>query len=148
MAIAIGQKAPDFALKDQNGKVHKLSEYVGKKVILSFHPLAFTGVCAVQMQDLEKNKAAFTAKNTVALGLSIDSQFAKAAWSKELDIAETSLLADFFPHGKVAEDYGILREEGFSERAVFIIDEKGIVIFSKIYPIKELPDINELLTYL
>lgn len=148
MAVAVGTKAPDFSLKDQNGTIHTLSEYLGKKVILSFHPLAFTPVCAVQMQDLEKNKATFAAKNTIALGLSIDSQFAKSAWSKELDIAETALLADFFPHGKVAEEYGILRQEGFSERAVFIIDEKGIVLFSKVYPIKELPDINELLQYL
>ncbi len=148
MAVVVGSKAPDFSLKDQNGEFHKLSDFLGKKVVLSFHPLAFTPVCATQMQDLEKNKDNFAKKNAVALGLSIDSVYAKSAWAKELDIAETLLLADFFPHGKVAEEYGIMRKEGFSERAVFIVDEKGIVIFSKVYPIKELPDMQELLSYM
>ena len=148
MAIEVGKKAPDFTLKDQNGKQHTLSEYLGKKVVLSFHPLAFTPVCAIQMKTLEEKIQDFNVKNTIALGISIDSAYAKAAWAKELDIAQTPLLADFYPHGKVAQDYGIFRTEGFSERAVFIIDEKGVVIFSKVYPIKELPDINEILTYL
>ncbi|MFZ1947876.1 MAG: redoxin domain-containing protein, partial [bacterium] len=78
-------------------------------------------------------------------GLSIDSEFTKKAWAESLGITKTPLLADFWPHGGVAAQYGIFRERnGYSERAVFILDENGVVRFKKIYPIKEVPDIKEI----
>ncbi len=146
MALNVGDTAPDFTLKDQNQREVKLSDYLGKqKVVLSFHPLAFTPVCATQMTDLERNRAKFAALNTVPLGLSIDSPFAKKAWADSLGITETSLLADFAPHAGVASLYGIQRPEGFSERAVYVIDLTGKIVFAKVYPIKEVPDIQEIL---
>lgn len=72
MPIKVGDKAKDFTLKDQNGKELRLSELKGKKVLLSFHPLAWTSVCSKQMQSLEKNQAIFNKLNTVALGMSVD----------------------------------------------------------------------------
>ena len=144
--IAVGDMAPDFVLKDNRVQDTRLSDYRGKKVLLSWHPLAWTGVCAEQMKALEANWAEFEKYNTVPLGMSIDSYPSKNAWAKELGIAKVKLLADFWPHGKVAQDYGLFREEqGFSERANVLIDEAGKVVWIKVYEIPELPDIEEVL---
>ncbi|HDL86160.1 MAG TPA: peroxiredoxin [Candidatus Acetothermia bacterium] len=148
-AIKVGTKAPAFVLSDQHGKKVNLQGLRGKRVILSFHPLAFTPVCAKQMKALEENKDQFDKLNSVALGISVDSVPAKSAWAKEINLKETRLLADFWPHGAVAKSYGIFREEdGYSERAVIILDEEGIVRFSKVYPISEVPDMGEIMEQL
>ncbi len=145
----IGDSAPLFALIDQNKKEWKLAGLGGKKVLLSFHPLAWTSVCTEQMKSLEKNQARFEQLSTVAFGVSVDSVPCKAAWAKDMGVEKTPLLADFWPHGKLAKDLGIFRDvEGFSERANVIIDENGKIIFLKVYPILELPDIEEIITKL
>lgn len=147
--INTGAKAPDFTLKDQMENDLNLASLRGKKVLLSFHPLAWTNVCAEQMKSLEANREELEQHNTVALGLSVDSVPCKGAWAKELGIEHTRILADFWPHGAVAAAYGIFRDKnGFSERANIIIDENGAVIFTKVYPIRELPDIQEILAVL
>lgn len=147
--IAVGQMAPDFTLKDNRGDMVELAALRGKKVLLSWHPLAWTKVCAEQMKSLEANLAEFTKLGTVPLGMSIDSYPSKNAWAKELGIANVRLPADFWPHGGVAARYGLFREvEGFSERANVIIDETGKVIWVKIYDIPQLPDIEEVLSVL
>jgi len=146
--VQTGKRVKNFTLKDQNGQDFHLSDYKGKKVLLSFHPLAWTSLCAQQMQSLEKNKKALDKLNTLAVGLSVDSVPCKAAWAKSLKIKNTRLLADFWPHGGVAKSLGILRAEGVSERANIILNEAGKVMFVKVYPIKQLPDIGEILTLL
>ena len=144
--IDVGDMAPDFTLKDNRVQDVSLSEYRGKKVLLSWHPLAWTAVCAQQMKSLEDNLAEFEKYNTVPLGMSIDSYPSKNAWAKELGVANVKLLADFWPHGKVAQDYGLfLDDKGFSARANVLIDEAGKVVWVKIYDIPELPDIEEVL---
>ena len=143
-----GKKVRDFKMTDQNGQDFRLSECLGKRVLLSFHPLAWTPICARQMQSLEKNKKALDKLNALAVGVSIDSVPSKAAWAKALKIRNTKLLADFWPHGAVAKSLGILRKEGFSERANVIIDEKGKILFAKVYPIRQLPDLTEILKVL
>ncbi|MHC1746541.1 MAG: peroxiredoxin [Negativicutes bacterium] len=144
--ISIGEYAPDFVLKDNRGQDICLSDFKGKRVLLSWHPLAWTKICADQMKALETNLAEFEKQNTIPLGLSIDSYPSKNAWAKELQIANVKLLSDFWPHGKAAQDYGLFREqEGVSERANVLIDETGKVIWVKIYPIHELPDMDEVL---
>jgi peroxiredoxin len=147
--IKIGQKAPDLILRDQHNAEFKLSAFRGRKVLLSFHPLAWTKVCARQMQSLEKNFKTFDLLNTVPIGMSIDTVPAKHAWAGTLKIKSLRMLADFWPHGKIAKAYGLFREkEGFSERANVIVDEFGKVIWVKIYLIKELPDIKEIIQVL
>ena len=144
--IEVGDMAPEFTLKDNRVQDVSLSEYRGKKVLLSWHPLAWTAVCAQQMKSLEDNLAEFEKYNTVPLGMSIDSYPSKNAWAKELGIANVKLLADFWPHGKVAQDYGLfLDDKGFSARANVLIDEAGKVVWVKVYDIPELPDIEEVL---
>jgi len=144
-----GDMAPDFVLRDQSGKEFKLSDFRGKRVLLSFHPAAWTRVCSLQMQSLEANKDVFESLNTVAVGVSVDTIPSKRAWAKELGITSTRLLADFWPHGHVAKLYGIFREnDGISERANIILDEAGKVVFFKIYEISQLPDIQEVISFL
>jgi len=67
-----GEDAPDFILKDQNGKEFRLSDFKGKRILLSFHPLAWTPVCADQMRSLEKNWKMFEELSTVAVGINVD----------------------------------------------------------------------------
>ena len=145
----IGEKARGFTLLDQNRKQFKLSKLRGKRVLLSFHPAAWTSVCAEQMKSLEKSKKAFDSLNTVAVGISVDTIPSKKAWADSLGIKEIRLLSDFWPHGKVAKTYGLFRkDDGISERANVIIDEKGTIAFIKVYPISKLPDIQEILDVL
>jgi peroxiredoxin len=149
MAVKVGDPVADFILKDNRGKEIRLSELKGKKVLLSFHPLAWTSVCADQMKSLEGNLKEFEKLNTVALGLSIDTVPSKNAWAKSLGIKETKLLSDFWPHGGVANQLGLFRDkDGFSERANVILDENQKVIFIKIYDIPQLPEIKEILNFL
>jgi peroxiredoxin len=144
--VAAGETAPDFTLKDQEGKDFKLSEQKGKKVLLSFHPLAWTGVCTAQMKALEANFKAISALATVPVGLSVDPVPSKKAWADSMGLKQLRILSDFWPHGAVAKLYGLFRERGgTSERANVIIDEKGKVAWVKVYEISTLPDINEVI---
>ncbi len=147
--IKVGNLAPDFTLKDHHNKEFTLSELRGKKVLLSFHPLAWTKVCAQQMKSLEDNKEVFDGLNTVAVGFSVDTVPCKHAWAKDLKVWKTALLCDFWPHGEVAQKFGMFKiEKGFTERANIIVDEQGKVIFIKIYDIPTLPDIQEIIEFL
>jgi peroxiredoxin len=147
--VSVGQRVRDFSLPDQEKKQVRLSALRGKRVLLSWHPLAWTPVCALQMKSLEKNRQAFAKLGVVALGLSVDTVPSKRAWAASLKIKETRLLCDFWPHGKAAKALGLFRQvEGSSERANIILDETGRVIFIKVYPIREVPDIEEILSFL
>lgn len=147
--IKIGAQAPDFSLEDNRGETVKLSDFRGKKVLLSWHPLAWTSVCTDQMRSLEANWERFEAYHTVPLGLSVDPVPSKKVWSAVLSIREVRLPSDFWPHGKVAADYGIFNEEeGISRRANILIDETGKVFWVKVYPGGHLPDIEEVFAVL
>jgi peroxiredoxin len=147
-AVQVGKKLKEFKLQDQDRTEFSLEGCRGKRVLLSFHPLAWTPVCAQQMKSLERNRRALERLGTVAVGLSIDAAPCKAAWARSLRIKHTRLLCDFWPHGGVAKTLGLLRDEGFSERANIIVDEEGRVVFVKVYPIRQLPDMNEILAFL
>ncbi|HML49663.1 MAG TPA: peroxiredoxin [Clostridia bacterium] len=142
--VEVGMKAPDFTMDDVNGEPVKLSDFLGKKVLLSWHPIAWTSVCTDQMRALDANWGKFEALNTVPLGISVDPSPSKKVWAAALALKHLPLLSDFWPHGKVAQDYGIFHEEfGMSERANILVDEKGYVRWVKVYPMGELPDLNE-----
>ena len=148
--IAVGDVAPTFSLKDNNNKTVHLSDFKGKKVLLSWHPLAWTPICTDQMRALETHWDDFERLNTVPLGFSVDSQPCKKVWAAALVLQNLSILADFWPNGKVAKDYGIfIEDKGISERANIIIDENGIVQWVKVYqPMNQLPDLNEVIQIL
>ena len=147
--IKVHEAAPDFTLEDHNGRRFRLSDFKGKKVLLSFHPLAWTPVCSKQMKSLEDNKERFDAVETVAVGISVDSVPCKNAWAKDLGIQHTRLLSDFWPHGDVSHTYGLLYDQdGFSMRANVIVDEHQQVAWVKKYPTSQVPDISEVLRVL
>jgi peroxiredoxin len=147
--IRTGDPARNFSLKDQNDTTFDLFEHSGKRVLLSFHPLAWTPFCAAQMKSLEESRDSLASLDTVAVGISVDSVPCKKAWAENLGITHTPLLCDFWPHGRVAMTYGIFRDaNGFSERANIVIDENQRVTFVKIYPVHTVPDIKEVIAFL
>jgi peroxiredoxin len=147
--IKVGDVFGDFSLESQTEAVVNTAVLAGKKILLSFHPLAWTEICAKQMQSLEANFETFQSLNTVPLGFSVDSVPCKKAWVKSLGIEKVDLLADFWPHGGIAVKLGLFIDKfGFSERANVILDEQRKAIFVKVYPIRELPDINEIIDFL
>lgn len=141
MPLQPGADAPDFELKSHRGGTVRLSDFRGKKnVVIAFHPLAFTPVCASQMCGYEADRQELDRHDAVALGISIDPQPAKAAWAQTLGPISFDMLSDFHPHGEVASRYGVFREkEGFSERAVFVVDKQGKIAWAKTYDIPEQP---------
>ena len=147
MTIQVNQEAIDFTLKDQNKEEIKLSELKGKKVILSWHPLAYTPVCTDQMRSLERNYDRIQEKgDTVVIGISVDPFPAKAKWADILDLKDIKIVSDFFPYAEVTKAYGLFNEEnGASKRANVIIDEEGKVQWFKVYGGSELPDVEEVI---
>jgi peroxiredoxin len=140
--ITVGAQAPEFELKDQDGTTHSLMSLRGRSVLLSFHPLAWTGVCQRQMEALEMNAERFEALGVQVFGISVDTVPSKKAWAESIGVKKTRLLSDFWPHGEVAKSLGIFREtEGVSERANMIVDASGTVQWVKVYPIGEVPDL-------
>ncbi len=127
--VEVGQKAPDFTLKNQNNGGISLDNFKGKNVILAFYPFDFSPVCTDEMScfqaDLNKLKDA----DTEVIAISVDSHWSHKAFAEKLSL-NYNLLSDF--NKEVTKLYGVLRLEGFSNRAYFIIDKKGIVKFKKV----------------
>jgi peroxiredoxin len=146
MTLSIGSQAPDFELRSHRGGTVKLSDFKGKQnVVLAFHPLAFTPVCATQMSSYESDIEKFRSADTAVLGISIDPQPAKTAWARELGVSSFDLLSDNYPYGDVARKYGVFREkDGISERAVFVVDKDGRIAWAKVYDIPQQPGSTEL----
>lgn len=147
--LSAGALAPDFALPSHTGRTIRLSDFRGKQhVVLAFHPLAFTPVCAVQMQTYEKEQPALASLDAHVLGVSVDAGPAKKAWAASLGGISYDLLSDFHPKGAVASAYGVMREDGIADRAIFVIDKSGRIAWAKGYEIPEQPDFAELLAAL
>lgn len=142
--LKVGMKAPDFTLPDINQVRVNLSDYLGKKnVLLVFYPLAFSPVCSAQIPSYQKIYDKFEDLDTEIVAVSIDSVFTHKAWADGLGGISYPLLSDFWPHGKVAELFGVMRQEnGFSDRALFIIDKEGVIQYIDIVEPKELPELE------
>jgi peroxiredoxin len=97
------------------------------------------------MPALDADLERFKAEDAQVLGISVDSTHSNAGWAESLGIQELLLLSDYWPHGEVALKYGVLREQGFTERATFIVDKEGVVRFKHVYDLDELPTNAELL---
>jgi peroxiredoxin len=150
MALKVGDEAPDFELRSHRGGTVRLSDYRGKrKVVIAFHPLAFTPVCAAQMCGYQADLARLEALDAVVLGISVDAQPAKAAWAGVLGPIAFDLLSDFHPHGEVAQRYGVFRaKDGISERALFVVDKQGRITWARVYDIPQQPDNADLIAAL
>ncbi len=144
MPIAVGQAAPEFALKDQSMQEVKLADFKGKKnVVLMFYPLDWSPVCTNEHQCMVNDMKDFEKLDAQVLGLSVDSVWSHKAFAEKMGI-QYPLLADFHPRGAVAEKFGMyFSEKGITGRAVAIIDKQGKVAWFKQYDIPQLPDIKE-----
>ena len=126
MALNPGDEAPDFELRSHRGGTVRLSDYRGtKNVVLAFHPLAFTPVCATQMTGYETDLKRLEQADAVVLGISIDPQPSKTAWAQTLGSISFDLLSDSYPHGEVAQKYGVFRPEGRLLGAGGLRDRQG-----------------------
>jgi len=135
MPIEVGASAPDFELRDQNNQVVRLSDFRGSRnVLLVFYPLAFTGTCQGELCSVRDNLNDFVNDNVQVLTVSVDSSPAHKVWA-EREGYQFPLLADFWPHGGVAQAYGVFNDKaGIANRGTFIIDKEGIVRFAEEYP--------------
>jgi peroxiredoxin len=142
-----GTIAPDFALPNQHRHLVRLSDFRGQKhVVIAFHPLAFTPVCAAQVQTYERERSRLDAHDAHVLAISNDAGPSKKAWADSLGGISYDLLSDFHPHGEVAAQYGVQRDDGLSERAIFLVDKTGVIRWTKLHAIPEQPDFSELLS--
>jgi peroxiredoxin len=131
---AVGQPAPDFELVNQFGEPVRLSELRGRNVVLVFFPFAFSGICTGELCEIRDNLGLFDDSKSVVLGVSVDSKFAQRAYA-EKEGYTFDLLADFWPHGAVAQRYGVFDpESGMAQRGTFIIDADGIVRYVVVNP--------------
>lgn len=128
MALENDTQAPDFELVDQFGAAVRLSDFHGvKAVALVFFPLAFSGTCTGELCELSENLDLFRSRGVELIGISVDSKYALRVWAERQGY-EFTLLADFWPHGQVAKEYGVfLGDKGFANRATFLIDTEGII---------------------
>ncbi len=147
--LKLGDKAPEFTLSALDGSKVSLNQYLGKKnVVISFVPAAWTPVCSAQWPTYDIADYMFRNNDSILLGITVDNIPTLYAWTKELAINKDKLwfpvLSDFFPHGEVAKKYGVLRSTGVTERALFVIDKKGILRFIDVHDINEQPPVAEL----
>ncbi len=132
MPIEVGAQAPDFVLKDQNNQEVRLSDFRGSKaVLLVFYPLAFTLTCQGELCQVRDNLNDFVNDRVQVLTVSVDSPYSHKIWADQQGY-QFPLLADFWPHGSVAEAYGVFNEDkGFANRGTFVIDREGVVRFAE-----------------
>ena len=143
LKVKAGQTAPDFTLPAVSGKKISLSDYRGKRnVVISFVPAAFTPVCSDQWPGYNIVKDMFEDSDAILLGITVDNIPTLYAWTRQMGKLWFEVLSDFWPHGSVADKYGVLRSDGLSERALFFIDKKGIISAILVMDINRRPDLE------
>lgn len=145
LKVRVGEYAPDFSLPAVLGEKISLSQYRGKKnVVLSFVPAAWTPVCSDQWPGYNIVKDIFDRHDAVLLGITVDNIPTLFAWTNQMGALWFPVLSDFWPHGTVAGRYGVLRSDGTSERALFVIDKKGIIRYILVNDINKRPRLENL----
>lgn len=143
--LPIGTPAPDFTLPDAAGKQVSLADFRGRPVVWVFYPLDWSPTCSDQLSLYQAELAEFERRGAQLIGISVDSIYSHGAWAAVRGLT-FPLLADFEPKGKVARQYNVYRErDGFSERALYVIDVDGIIRYAHVSPqLSHVPDIYEL----
>lgn len=147
--VAVGEPAPDFELPSVDGGRVSLKQFRGKKdVLLSFVPAAWTPVCSSQWPLYNALARSFQKDNIQILGITVDNIPTLFAWNQAMGRLWFPILSDFYPHGKVASRYGVLRGDGMCERALILVDKQGIIRFIDVHDINEQPPIEDLMAAL
>lgn len=147
LKVKVGDRAPDFTLPAVEGGKVVLSQFAGKKnVVISFVPAAWTPVCSDQWPGYNMAKSIFDKNDAVLIGITVDNIPTLYSWTRQMSTDKLwfPVLSDFFPHGEVAARYGVLRTDGTSERALFVIDKEGIIRYIDVHDINERPPLDNL----
>ncbi len=145
LKVKVGDPAPDFTLPSISGEEVSLSSFKGKKnVVLSFVPAAWTPVCSDQWPGYNILEDIFIKNNTMLLGITVDNVPTLFAWTIQMRKLWFPVLSDFWPHGAVSDQYGVLRSDGVAERALFVIDTEGIITYAEVSDINKRPDLEKL----
>ena len=145
LKVKVGQKAPDFKLKAVSGKVISLKDYYGKKnVVISFVPAAWTPVCSDQWPGYNIVQDIFESHDSIMLGITVDNIPTLFSWTNQMGKLWFEVLSDFWPHGAVAKKFGVLRSDGVAERALFVIDKKGVIRYIDVHNINQRPPLEAL----
>ena len=149
LKVKVGDPAPDFNLRAMNGGEISLRQFRGRKnVVVSFVPAAFTPVCSAQWPGYNLVLDLFEKHNAVLLGITTDNLPSLYAWTREMGDIRFDVLSDFYPHGATASAYGVLRRDGTAERALFVIDKKGLIRYIDVHDINERPPLEDLVAAL
>lgn len=144
--VKVGDQAPDFTLPSISGQKVSLGDFRGRKnVVLSFVPAAWTPACSEQWPGYNLGREEIEKRDGIILGISVDNIPTLHAWAESMGGCWFPILSDFYPHGEVAERYGVLRPEGFTERALFIIDKQGVVQYVEIADINKTPRLESVI---
>jgi peroxiredoxin len=134
-ALVAGTQAPDFSLRSTPDQTVALSDFRGQPVILAFYPADWSPVCGDQMALYNEVLPEFQRCGAMLLGVSVDGAWCHLAFAKDRKL-QFPLLADFEPKGGVARRFGVYRhQDGVSERALFVLDEEGVIQWSYVSPI-------------
>jgi peroxiredoxin len=146
LQVKVGERAPDFALPSVTGEKVSLGQFLGKKnVVLSFVPAAWTPVCSDQWPGYNIAQGLFEEHNTMLLGITVDNIPTLFSWTNQMGRLWFPVLSDFYPHGAVASRFGVLRTDGTSERALFVIDKKGVIRYIDVHDINQRPRLEVLM---
>ena len=149
LKVKVGDKAPEFTLPAISGEKISLSQYRGKKnAVISFVPAAWTPVCSDQWPGYNIIKDIFDQNDATLLGITVDNIPTLFAWTNQMGKLWFPVLSDFWPHGAAAKKYGVLRSDGVSERALFVIDKKGIIHYIDVHDINQRPPLEDLVNAL
>jgi peroxiredoxin (alkyl hydroperoxide reductase subunit C) len=149
LKVTVGDRAPSLTLPAVSGENVSLSQYQGKKnVVISFVPAAWTPVCSDQWPGYNIAKSIFDENDAILLGITVDNIPTLFAWTNQMGKLWFPVLSDFWPHGAVAKKFGVLRSNGVSERALFVIDKKGIIRYIDVHDINQRPPLEDLATAL
>lgn len=144
--VEVGDRAPDFTLPSVSHGEISLSDYRGKKnVVISFVPAAFTPVCSDQWPGYNIMEEEFKKHDAVLLGITVDNVPSLWAWTNQMGGVWFPVLSDFYAHGATAIKYGILRGDGTTERALFLVDKQGTVRYVDVHDINYRPDVGKLM---
>ncbi len=145
LKVKVGDPAPDFTLPSISGEKITLSRFAGEKnVVISFVPAAWTPVCSDQWPGYNIAKVYFDKNDAILIGITVDNIPTLYAWTHQMGKLWFSVLSDFWPHGAVATRYGVLRSDGVAERALFVIDKKGIIRYIHVEDINVRPKLEDL----
>ncbi|CAN3129747.1 Alkyl hydroperoxide reductase E [Mycobacterium sp. smrl_JER01] len=130
--LSVGEQAPDFTLKDQNNQPVSLGGFRGRKsVVLVFFPLAFTGICQRELDEIKDHIDDFVNDGTATLTVSVGPSPTHKVWAADRGYA-FPVLSDFWPHGAVSQAYGVFNDvSGFANRGTFVIDDSGVIRFAE-----------------